>query len=354
MKKKNTQNRRAIKVAVLCGGSSPEREVSLKSGERIAAALRSLGYPTAVIDPIARYTEKEMRFTIKATRKCSCGKSKARKRRGENCTPTQFTISALRYCKKADTVFLALHGGAGEDGRIAAVLECMGIRHTGSDHKGLCLSMDKAISKQIMEHSGIRTPEYVLLHGGNKADATVRPDSFPCVVKPICGGSSIGVFMAESQEELNEILKSRTSQKEDVLIERRIIGREFTVGVLDGKALAVTEIIPKSGFYDYKNKYVKGRTEEITPARIEKETENELKTAALATHNTLHLGSYSRIDMMVEAETGAVYVLEANALPGMTETSLLPHGAASSGIDFNTLCEKMLFPRRRRATAVEI
>jgi D-alanine-D-alanine ligase len=137
-------------------------------------------------------------------------------------------------------------------------------------------------------------------------------------------------------------LKERRKRDGELIIERRIIGREFTVGVLNGEPLAVTEIIPKKGFYDYNNKYTKGATEEITPADIDKELEAELKATALRTHSALRLGAYSRIDIMVEAETDRIYVLEANAIPGMTETSLLPQGAAAVGIDFDTLCEKML------------
>ena len=337
------------RVAVLCGGNSPEREVSLASGKRIAEALRRCGYLVAVIDPLWEYKEKEMCFTRHPARVCPCVcRARSRAKRTEQCgKSSQFTASSLCFCRKADAVFLALHGGAGEDGRIAAVLECMGIPHTGSSYKGLCLSMDKVISKRLMTEAGILTPEYSVLypiHGNNTVNQGDLPHCppFPCVIKPVCGGSSIGVKTVDNKTDLSKILTETPISKEGLLIERRIIGREFTVGVLHGEALAVTEIIPKKGFYDYRNKYTKGTTEEITPAKIGSELENALKIAALATHTALCLGDYSRVDMIVEKDTEKVYVLEANALPGMTETSLLPQGAAAIGINFDTLCKKML------------
>ena len=332
------------RIAVLCGGISPEREVSLRSGERIAAALRRRGYRVAIVDPSADYSEKEMRFYIRHRRVCSCEIRK--KRRSSYRTHGKsrcFTASALQFCQRSDAVFMALHGGAGEDGRIAAALECFGIPHTGSDHKGLCVSMDKALSKRLMAEAGIPTPEYVLLKPNDAANHGDLPCecSFPCVIKPTCGGSSIGVKMAENEAELRNVLNAYKGSGE-LIAERKIIGREFTVGVLNGEALAVTEIIPKSGFYDYRNKYTKGATEEITPAKIDEKLKAELKRTAISTHKALCLGAYSRVDIMMEEETDRVYVLEANALPGMTETSLLPQGAKAVGTDFDDLCEKML------------
>ena len=253
-------------------------------------------------------------------------------------------------------VFPALHGGAGEDGRIAAVLECLGIAHTGSDHKGLCVSMDKLLSKRIFLQSKIATPCFVVVLEGEFPPFPQDEECekiqyhgelphlppFPCVVKPVDGGSSIGVEIAETMDELQAILSARKERKESLIIEKRINGREFTVGILQGKALAVTEIIPRSGFYDYENKYTAGRTEEITPADLDEATTELLKNTAIRAHNALGLGTYSRVDIILEAETKIPYVLEANALPGMTETSLLPQGAAAEGIDFETLCEQML------------
>jgi len=266
----------------------------------------------------------------------------------------------MQYCKKSDIVFNALHGGAGEDGRIAAALECLGIPFTGSGYRGLCLSMDKIISKRLLGCSGILTPEFTvcsvdslpselrLSEGSLEYCGDLPHESmFPCVIKPACGGSSIGVRMVENESELSEVFSEYKKERKEsgggeLLIERRIIGREFTVGILCGEPLAVTEIIPERSFYDYESKYTVGATEEITPARIPKETEDALKKTAIAVHRALYLGAYSRIDIMLEKETDKIYVLEANALPGMTETSLLPQGAMAHGISFDALCEKML------------
>ena len=203
--------------------------------------------------------------------------------------------------------------------------------------------MDKALSKRLMTEAGIPTPEYVHLppREANHGDLP-HGTPIPCVIKPTCGGSSIGVKIVESRSALESVLNDSRYLKSDLLIERMINGREFTVGILCDEALAVTEIIPKKGFYDYRNKYTKGATEEITPANIEKELEAQLKSVALATHKVLCLGSYSRVDLMVEKDTNRVYVLEANAIPGMTETSLLPQGAKAVGIDFDKLCDQML------------
>ena len=372
------------KIAVLMGGNSPEREVSLKSGKRIAEALRKRGYAVATVDPSREYRDEEMVFYQSEPPYTRCRKKRRRRSchhcqkraycsNGEagfstdstcnsakpthsNTQTVEFTASSIKFCQKAHVVFMALHGGAGEDGRIAAVLECLGIPHTGSDHKGLCISMDKPLSKRILLQHGIPTPCFVVIGDGEfphipqvDGEETIQYHGelphippFPCVVKPVDGGSSIGVKMVNGEEELKTAIADLQSKQQQILIEEKIVGREFTVGILRGKALTVTEIIPKSGFYDYENKYTKGRTEEITPAEIDETTASLLKETALKTHNALGLGSYSRIDMILETETNTPYVLEANALPGMTETSLLPQGAAAEGIDFETLCEQML------------
>ena len=372
------------KIAVLMGGNSPEREVSLKSGSRIAEALRKRGYAVATVDPSREYGEDEMIFSQNGQLLTQCRRKRGKKRNCRNCPKrtycsggrfstdstygcdvktarkntknTEFTASSIKFCQKAHVVFMALHGGAGEDGRIAAVLECLGIPHTGSDHKGLCISMDKLLSKRILLQHSIPTPCFSVIGDGEFPQIPQVGDGeksqyhgelphlppFPCVIKPVNGGSSIGVKIVDGEEEFKNAVADLQSQKQQILIEEKIVGREFTVGILNGKSLAVTEIIPKSGFYDYENKYIAGRTEEITPAEIDETTTTLLKEIALKTHNALGLGSYSRIDMILETETNTPYVLEANALPGMTETSLLPQGAAAEGIDFETLCEQMM------------
>lgn len=326
-----------LNIAVLCGGNSPEREVSLKSGERVTDALRRKGYRAVTVDPCKEYgnlptadvfSRQPIPISISEKKKSA-----------------EFTASSLNICQSADCVFLALHGGAGENGMIAAVLECNGIKHTGSRFKGMCISMDKLISKRLIEAIGIHTPEYVFIPEKLKISDTsplIPPFAPPYVIKPADGGSSIGIKIAKNSQELNHLLDEYTGDHPPLLIERMIRGREFTVGILNSAPLAVTEIIPRSGFYDYENKYVKGRTEEITPANISPKTEKAIKDAAILTHNSLFLDSYSRVDMILEDDTERIYVLEANTLPGMTETSLLPQGAMAMGIDFDSLCEAIL------------
>ena len=283
--------RKIMKIAVLSGGNGAEREVSLKSGIRVAEALRRNGHAVAIIDPTSVYEEKEMQFQGEhrtaigrgSESPCSiCKKtSRCRKKRNRRSTAKpipridksrEFTESSIKFCRKADIVFMALHGGAGEDGRIAAALECMGIRHTGSGHKGLCISMDKLISKRLFLQASIPTPCFCILENAELPQLPPRPDAdnnsdkneyhgelphlppLPCVIKPINGGSSIGVEIVGTEAELQAVLTGRKDGDEPIIIEKRIIGREFTVGILRGNALAVTEIIPKSGFYDYENK----------------------------------------------------------------------------------------------------
>ncbi len=351
--------RKINKVTVLAGGKSPEREVSLKSGKRVSEALCGLGYRVALLDPVRDYSlAKECffeSFTQIAAFEAQSGGCACENGDGYALTrgnSPEITASVLEICKRSDAVFLALHGGAGEDGTLQAVLEAYSIPHTGSGVLGCAVAMDKLISKRLLEDAGILTPPYTVFRasetvcsdtGRIRHSRVARAPDFPCVVKPLGLGSSIGVKMASTPTELAEYAEIAASFGGDVLIERKICGREFTVGVLDGRALSVTEIKPLDGFYDYENKYVGGRTKEITPAEIPSELETRLKRIAVRSHAALSLGSCSRVDIIVSADSGLPYVLEANALPGMTSLSLLPQGAAASGIPFDVLCERILW-----------
>lgn len=240
----------------------------------------------------------------------------------------------VHLCEAADVTFLALHGGAGEDGRISALLETLGIKHTGSDYASCHLAMDKALSKAMFRQSGIPTPEGDV-YNGEPLDTI----PIPAVVKPVGCGSSVGVSIVERAEDLQKAIDFAAEQNCRVLIEKRIVGREFSVGILNGRALPAIEIIPKHGFYDYSNKYQAGATEEICPADLTDEQARNLGEIALSAHNALGLGAYSRLDFILEESTGIFYCLEANALPGMTPASLLPQEAAAVGISYGELCE---------------
>lgn len=360
-------------IVVLSGGKSHEREVSLKSGKRVCEALCGLGYRVALLDPISEYSLAKECF-FEAYSEVVAFDARYGASQNEPSLPSaplhtqkaqDITDSVLELCKRADKVFLALHGGAGENGIIAAVLEANSIAHTGSDFLGCAVAMDKLIAKRLLEGAGILTPLYTVYKckssssrqasfGNLPRDRTLitqcSAPRYPCIVKPVSTGSSIGVKKVRSPSELEESLRIAASFGSDVLIEELIRGREFTVGILNGKALSITEIRPKTGFYDYQSKYTSQMTDEITPAILPPETERRLKRLALRTHNALSLGYYSRVDIILSAYSELPYVLEANSLPGMTALSLLPQGAAASGISFNELCEAILLETNKPST----
>ena len=228
-------------------------------------------------------------------------------------------------------------GGMGEDGRIQATLSSLGIKHTGSDFASCHLAMDKTLSKAVFLSAGIPTPRGVVWDGTNIPDV-----HFPCVVKPAGCGSSVGVSMIDGKEELADAIEKASAYGCRVIIEERIFGREFSVGILLGRALPAIEIRPKNGFYDFVNKYQAGATDEICPADITKQQEELLGKTALAAHIALGLGSYSRLDFILDEKSGIPYCLEANSLPGMTPSSLLPQEAAAVGISYGELCEMIV------------
>ena len=330
-----------MKIVVLAGGMSPERDVSLSSGALIATALMERGHSvaladvykpinTAEIDKMFR-SEGKYEYRVPASEP-DLGKLKKDFGEGERLIGR----GIIELCEKADAVFLALHGGMGEDGRIEALLESCGIKHSGRDYASCHLAMDKALTKAIFESNGIPTPKWNLY-----CDEDISEIPTPCVVKPCGCGSSVGVTIVETPRELEKAISLAKSYGAKVMIEEKITGREFSVGILGGKALPAIEIIPKTGFYDYKNKYQAGATEEICPADLTESQAEEMGRIALRAHNALGLGMYSRLDFLMDRD-GNFFCLEANALPGMTPSSLLPQEAKASGIDYITLCEMIV------------
>lgn len=335
-----------MKVVVLAGGTSTERDVSLSSGSMIYRALKKNGHKVMMLDVYLGYEgdiidifEKDIDWaaqigavseqapdleSIKAMRKDG-GKS-------------FFGPKVLDICMQADAVFMALHGANGEDGKIQACFELMGIPYTGTDYVSSAMAMDKGIAKDIFKAHNIPTPAGIRLKAGEVESCKVP---YPCIVKACCGGSSVGVYIAHNDEEYEKAKKEAFCYDQEVVIEQYIIGREFSVGVMDGKALPVIEIAPKQGFYDYKNKYQAGSTVETCPARIPEDKTARMQQVAEDVFKALRMKNYARMDFMMSAE-GEIYCLEANTLPGMTPTSLLPQEAAVVGIDFEQLCEKIL------------
>ena len=261
-------------------------------------------------------------------------------------------------------MFLALHGANGEDGRIQACFELMGITYTGADFVGSCLAMDKGISKDLFRTYHIPTPEGIRLKKGEAQQSSLRQDEmrrgaqpqdgaqqkdaasqeeipYPRIVKTACGGSSIGVSIARNEEEYGRAMEEAFRYGDEIIVEQYIRGREFSVGVLDGKALPVIEMAPKEGFYDYKNKYQAGAAVETCPAQIPEEKARKMQEISERVFRALRLKSYARMDFVMN-EAGEIFCLEGNTLPGMTPTSLLPQEAAAAGMDFGQLCETIL------------
>lgn len=321
-----------MKIVVLAGGLSPERDVSLVSASMIAKALINQGNEVAVLDLYYGIDDAESLVFSSVSddiKTCSVSETAPMRKRTDSVR-SDIGSKVIECCKKADIVFLALHGDIGENGKVQAVLDVNKIKYTGSGCDGCMLSMDKNLSKILVSAHNIKTPKWCV----NIKDSSV---SFPCVVKPSGGGSSIGVSVVNNFEELNRAMLTAAEYDTTVLIEEKINGREFSVGVLNNKALPIIEIAPKKGFYDYKNKYQQGLTVETCPANLPLYIAHEMQELAVKIHKILHLRFYSRIDFMMDRNNN-IYFLEANSLPGMTPVSLLPQEAAADGIEYEELC----------------
>ena len=238
--------------------------------------------------------------------------------------------------------FLALHGSNGEDGKVQSVFDLMGIPYTGSGPLSSGMAMDKGITKMVFEAKGVPTPKGVTLQKGKCSSELADYDmDFPVIVKPCCGGSSVGVCIAKNQEEYETALEESFSYENEAVVEQFIEGREFSVAVVDGKAYPVIEIAPLQGFYDYKNKYEAGSTIETCPAEISESLTREMQRYAEQGYKALGLQAYGRLDFIMDKD-GNMYCLEANTLPGMTPTSLIPQEAKVLGMDYPELCEKLI------------
>ena len=341
-----------MKIVVLAGGISTERDVSLISGTQIYRALQAKGHQVVLLDlflgleqetgdlsdifewnrdwsaNIGGITEKDPDISkIKAMRK--------------DQSANVFGAHVLDVCRMADIVFLGLHGSNGEDGRIQATFDLMGIRYTGCGYISSALSMDKGLTRKFLQMSGIPVAKGLTVHKGEPVADSEGKVGYPCIVKPCCGGSSVGVTIAHTEEEYQEALSAAFGYENEVIVEAYIHGREFSAGVIDGKAYPIIEIAPVEGFYDYQNKYTAGATIETCPAELSKEQTEQMQSYAVKAYEALQLSGYGRMDFMMD-EQGRMYCLEANTLPGMTPTSLLPQEAAAVGIAFPELCELLI------------
>lgn len=340
-----------MKVVVLAGGLSPERNVSLSSGVMVTKALRSNGHEVALVDlffgledwvgAVDSLYNADIPASWQVVAPQAPDLDTLKLQRKDN-TLGQFGKGVLELCQGADMVFLALHGSCGEDGRIQATLNVLGIPFTGSDYLGSAMAMDKDLTKKMVAPHGIFTPAWeVVEYGSEQVSHLAETLICPCVVKPMDSGSSIGVSIAHTREELKIALEVGLDFGGKVIVEQYISGREIQVGVLEGKALPSIEIVIKDGFYDYENKYQAGAAEEICPSQITAEQEKVLGDAAVKIHGIMGLSVYSRTDFILDPE-GQWWFLEINTLPGMTPTSLLPQEAAAVGIDYPELCQRIL------------
>jgi D-alanine-D-alanine ligase len=294
------------KIGVLLGGLSSEREVSLRTGESVLAALRERGH-----DAVPVYVDHDLDV-------------------------------ALRQ-EAIDVAFIALHGRMGEDGCVQGLLELLGIPYTGSDVLASALAMHKGKAKELFRLHNLPTPAYYTLTADELADLPGAHGDFgfPCVVKPIREGSSVGVAICQSLDELVPAVERALCFDDEVLVERFIAGKEISVAILGDRALGACEIAPRAGFYDYQNKYTRGATDYFVPPRISPERYRGVLAQALRAHLALGCAGATRVDIMV-SDSGNEFVLEVNTVPGLTPTSLLPKIADAAGISFGELCEMML------------
>lgn len=340
-------------IVVLSGGLSTERDVSLKTGSMVTKALKENGHRVIMLDVFMGYGEEEVDTTnifdradeisliVKDISSVAPDLDAVRASRKDQ-SPCFFGPNVIAICKQADIVFMALHGENGENGKLQAAFDLLGIKYTGSDYISSAIAMNKEMAKQFFIANGIPTPRGISMKRSERMDDLSKlPIKLPCIVKPCCGGSSIGTSIVRTPEEFGPALDAGFFWEEELVIEEFVKGREFSVGVLEGKALPVIEIAPKVGFYDYKNKYAAGSAVETCPAEISEEATRKMQHYAEEVARVIGLDTYSRSDFLMN-EQGEMFCLEANTLPGMTPTSLLPQEAAVIGMNYNQLCEKLI------------
>ena len=348
-----------MKIVVLAGGISTERDVSFKTGEMVTKALRENGHQVILLDVFMGYSNKEADLTgifdraeavsvkVAAIPETAPDLEKVKAQRKDQ-SDNFFGPNVIELCRMADIVFMALHGENGENGKIQAAFDLFGIRYTGTGYLGSALAMNKGMAKQLFLENGIPTPRGTSLkRGEDAAKIETCGIHFPCVVKPCSGGSSIGVSIVHDKAEYEQALKEAFRWENELVIEEYVKGREFSVGVIDFQALPIIEIAPVEGFYDYKNKYKAGSTVETCPAELSEQITKEMQGYAEKVAEVLGLNTYSRTDFLLDAEDH-IFCLEANTLPGMTPTSLLPQEAKVTGVDFNQLCEKLIESSMRK------
>jgi len=340
-----------MKIVVLAGGLSTERNVSFSSGSKVCKALRESGHQAVLVDmflglegysgSLEQIFEEQPELGENTISALAPDLEAVRASRRDQ-SKSLFGPGVLDVCGKADLVFIALHGACGEDGRVQAAFDLLGIAYTGSGYLGSAVAMDKIFTKRMVQTEGVRTPAWCSAKVTSDNWKTLAADAvLPCVIKVPNGGSSIGVVICHDREGAEQVLREASRSGGMVLIEQYIKGREFSCSVLDQDSLPPIEIIPKNSSYDYECKYQPGGAIEVCPAQVGEREEREMRDFAKRVHNLLGLSAYSRSDFLLDDE-GKVWFLEVNTLPGMTPTSLIPQEAAAVGISYQTLCETVV------------
>jgi D-alanine-D-alanine ligase len=323
-----------VKVAVLFGGTSMERDVSVASGAQVIQALKRGGHQVMAIDSQRGQLAPADEATL--LREQIAAVPPALLVPGNSGFPSLIENLDLQA---VDLVFIALHGGSGEDGSVQAVLDMAGVVYTGSGHVGSALAMDKDIAKRLFLAAGVSTPRWVM--APVSAEQVAARVGFPAIVKPNREGSTVGLTLVNDPEQLPAAIAEAERFDSEVMVEAFIPGRELTVGILDDTPLPVGEIIPRSGeIFDYQSKYQSGGAEEIFPADLSAAESQAIQNLAVKAHRALKLSGYSRVDFRRDLQ-GNLWCLEANTLPGLSAASLLPRAAAAAGMDFTALCERI-------------
>lgn len=323
-----------MKIVVLTGGTSSERDVALASGIQITGALRERGHQVDVVDLATGFITREGEAALLPA---GVGREPPPLARLKELERGMLTagLAEIPAVRQADVIFLALHGGQGENGTVQALLDVIGVAYTGSGVLGSALALDKDAAKHVLRDSGVQVPAWIMAPA--TSDHVAKSVGFPCVVKPAIEGSSVGLSLVRDPAALADAIAEAERWDRNVMIETYIEGRELTVGVLGEQALPVIEIIARHELFDYECKYTPGMAEEF-PAQLPPAWDAALKQAALAAHRALKLRGYSRVDFRVTGK-GDIFCLEANTLPGMTAGSLIPKAARAAGISFPELCE---------------
>lgn len=343
-----------MKIVVLAGGLSSERNVSLATGSSVCRALRSRGHKAVLIDMFLGLEKFDgAPGEVFDAPDGLCGETQistvapdlaAVRQSRRDQSASRFGVGVIEACQAADIVFLGLHGECGEDGRVQAAFDLLGIPYTGAGYLSSGMAMDKAITKMMMERVGVRTaPWRELRYTEEEIPCLVQELTVPCAVKVVNGGSSLGLALPDTKEELEQALHEMLRYGNHIIVEKKLSGRELTVGVLGDTYLPAVEIIPQndSAYFDYSAKYQAGGSLEVCPAEITEAQWSEMGEATLRLYHALGLSAYSRADFILDEE-GRAWCLEINTLPGLTNASLLPKEAAAVGMSYEDLCERII------------